>query len=249
MALHRRSASSPPTAPAGPPATRCNGTSPSVGRSRRPVRWAALVVVAGLSVVGTAAPGQAMETGGPTATAAVLDWNAAAGRAAVAACIAPTTDPLTESRMYVMAQLAVHDALNAVSPHAEPYAAHVRAPRWASLDAAVAAASHDVMLSVFRHFPEPFGQACGDQGATSVEQCYASSLAQVPDGAAKRAGLAAGHRAASAVIALRTGDGSTTPLVDPAFPQGTAPGQWRFTPGAPFAFAPGWGTVRPFGLT
>src|SRR6478735_3605003 len=135
-------------------------------------------------------------------------------------CLAPTNNPLVESRLYAMTQLAVHDALNAVSPHAESYASHFRAPRWSSLDAAVAAASHDAMLAVFRHFPEPFGQACGDLGAASVEQFYVSSLARVPDGPAKQAGLAVGHRAASAVLALRTGDGSTTPLIDPDFPQG-----------------------------
>ena len=35
----------------------------------------------------------------------------------------------------------------------------------------------------------------------------------------------------------------------PDFPQGDTPGAWRFTPGVPFAFAPDWGRVRPFGLT
>jgi hypothetical protein len=34
-----------------------------------------------------------------------------------------------------------------------------------------------------------------------------------------------------------------------AYPQGTEPGEWRFTPGVPFAFAPLWGDVRPFILT
>ncbi len=255
MALRSRStrtasaASTPPTPQIGAFPSTHKDRFPATGRLRRPGRWAALVAVAGLAVGGTAAPGNATEANGPHATTAVLDWNAAAGRAAVAACLAPTNNPLTESRMYAMAQLAVHDAINAVRPHAEAYATRFRAPAWASLDAAVAAASHDVMVSVFHDFPEPFGQACGDQGAASVEDFYATSLADIPTGAAKQAGLAAGHRAANAVIALRAGDGSTTPLTDPTFPQGTQPGQWRFTPGAPFAFAPGWGSVRPFGLT
>jgi hypothetical protein len=38
-------------------------------------------------------------------------------------------------------------------------------------------------------------------------------------------------------------------LVDPKFEQGTATGQWRFTPGSPpIAFAAGWGRVKPFVL-
>jgi hypothetical protein len=43
-------------------------------------------------------------------------------------------------------------------------------------------------------------------------------------------------------------DGSDTPLVVDNFPRGTAPGEYRFTPGTPFAFAPGWGGVTPFVL-
>ena len=54
--------------------------------------------------------------------------------------------------------------------------------------------------------------------------------------------------AAEAILALRASDGSDTPLVDSAYPQGTDPGEYRFTPGTPFAFAPGWGNVTPFVL-
>ena len=45
--------------------------------ARRPLRWAALIVLAGLTVAGTAAPGEATETDVSHATTAVLDWNAA----------------------------------------------------------------------------------------------------------------------------------------------------------------------------
>ena len=44
----------------------------------------------------------------------------------------------------------------------------------------------------------------------------------------------------AAILAARTADGSDTPLFDTAYPQGTRPGEWRFTPGNDFAFAPGW---------
>ena len=36
--------------------------------------------------------------------------------------------------------------------------------------------------------------------------------------------------------------------MDAGYPQGTRPGEYRFTPGTPFAFAPGWGDVTPFVL-
>ena len=70
----------------------------------------------------------------------------------------------------------------------------------------------------------------------------------IPGGAAKSEGLALGRSAARAVLAKRTGDGSDTTLVDTAYRQGHAPGQWRFTPDRPFAFAPGWRRVTPFAL-
>jgi hypothetical protein len=38
-------------------------------------------------------------------------------------------------------------------------------------------------------------------------------------------------------------------LFDTAFPQGAAPGEYRFTPGFSFAFAPGWADVTPFVLS
>jgi hypothetical protein len=71
----------------------------------------------------------------------------------------------------------------------------------------------------------PFG------GVASAEADYTSALT-----------------AAAAILALRAADGSDTPLVVDNFPRGTAPGEYRFTPGTPFAFAPGWGGVTPFVL-
>ncbi|HYN28895.1 MAG TPA: vanadium-dependent haloperoxidase, partial [Dermatophilaceae bacterium] len=61
-------------------------------------------------------------------------------------------------------------------------------------------------------------------------------------------GVAVGARAARAILAAREDDGSDTPLFDFDYPQGTAPGQWRFTPDRPLAFAPGWAQVEPFAL-
>jgi len=50
------------------------------------------------------------------------------------------------------------------------------------------------------------------------------------------------------VLALRASDGADTTLLDFGFPQGSAPGEWIFTPDRPFAFAPGWAHVTPFVL-
>jgi len=179
---------------------------------------------------------------------AVIAWNANAGDAALAACIAPLDNPLHESRMYAMMHIAVHDALNAINRRSEPYAYDGHARRRTSPEAAVTAAAHDVLVPTIGQIPAPFPQTCGDAGVASVEADYTAALTAIPDGPAKTRGLAVGKAAAAAVLTLRASDGSDTPLLDPGYPQGTAPGEYRFTPGTPFAFAPGWAHVTPFVL-
>jgi hypothetical protein len=179
---------------------------------------------------------------------AVSVWNANAGKAALAACISPGDDPLHESRMYAMTHLAIHDALNAIDRRSRPYAFDAVAKRGASLDAAVAAAARNVLVTLVRQISAPFPPACVDAGVASVEADYSAALAAIPDSRRKARGIEVGQAAAAAILALRAGDGADTPLVVDDFPQGTAPGEYRFTPGTPFAFAPGWGTVTPFVL-
>jgi hypothetical protein len=180
---------------------------------------------------------------------AVTDWNANAGAAALAACIAPSDDPLHESRLYAMLHLAVHDALNAIKRRSRPYAYDASAAPATSADAAVAAAARDVLVSQLARIGAPFPPQCSSAGMARVETDYVAALAAIADGPAKTRGIALGQAAAAAVIAKRAGDGSDTPLVDPNFAQGTAPGQWRFTAGSPpIAFAAGWAQVAPFVL-
>jgi hypothetical protein len=179
---------------------------------------------------------------------AVSAWNANAGKAAIAACISPGDDPLHESRMYAMTHLAIHDALNAIDRRSRPYAFNATAKRGASPDAAVAAAARDVLVALVRQISAPFPPACVQAGVASVETDYTAALAAIPDGRPKARGIELGRAAATTILALRAADGSDTPLVVEDFPQGTAPGEYRFTPGTPFAFAPGWGGVTPFVL-
>jgi PAP2 superfamily len=177
---------------------------------------------------------------------AVTAWNANAGEAARAACIAPIDNPLHESRLYAMTHVAVHDALNAIDSRSDPYAFHGEAKRRTSPDAAVASAARNVLVPALRQLPAP--QACIEAGVASVEADYATALDTIRDGQAKARGIELGQAAAAAILALRAADGADTPLVDPANPQGTRPGEYRFTPGFDFAFAPGWADVTPFVL-
>jgi hypothetical protein len=183
-----------------------------------------------------------------TSENAVIAWNDTAADAALDACLAPTNNPLHESRMYTMMHLAIHDALTAIDRRSRPYALAIHVPG-ASPRAAVAAAAHGVLDPLLEELPAPFSDCVVSSNAVSaVDTAYAAAIAAVPDGVAKTRGIALGQAAAAVILAVRTADGSDTPLFDAAYPQGTQPGEYRFTPGQTFAFAPDWGDVTPFAL-
>jgi hypothetical protein len=177
---------------------------------------------------------------------AVTDWNVNAGNAALAACISPLQDPLHEGRLYAIMHVAIHDALTAIDRRSRPYAYRTRREPWASHESAVAAAAREVLATLIGQIGFPFPPECSQAGLARVEADYESALAGIPDGPAKTKGIEIGQAAAAAILALRHDDGSDTPLLDFTYPQGTRPGEYRFTPGFDFAFAPAWGQVRPF---
>jgi hypothetical protein len=180
-------------------------------------------------------------------TDAVLRWNENAGRAATAACLNPDGNALAEARMYAMVQIAVHDAVNAIRRRSRPYVFDVQVTGGTSSSAAVAAAARDVLVAVIGQLQE--SSECVQRGLATVEADYAAALDEVPDNQPKARGIALGQAAARAILALRANDGSDTPLLDFGYPQGMLPGEYKFSPGIPFAFAPGWGQVTPFVLS
>jgi len=149
--------------------------------------------------------------------------------------------------MYAMMHVAIHDALNAIDRQSRPYAFDGRIVSGTSPEAAVAAAARGVLVSAINQLPFP--PACVLAGLASVEADYAAAVAAIPNGSPKAQGLLLGAAAAAAILAVRVGDGSDTPLVDSSYPQGTEPGEYRFVPGVDFTFAPGWGNVTPFVLS
>jgi hypothetical protein len=166
---------------------------------------------------------------------AVTQWNTNAGKAALAACIAPIGNPLHESRMYAMMHVAIHDALNAIERRSRPYVFDVSVDSWASRDASVAAAARNVLVPLIKQIPAP--PACLEAAVAGVEADYAAAIATIRDGGAKTLGIRVGRAAAAAIVALRARDGSDTPLQDFNYPQGTEPGEYRFTPGFNFVLA------------
>ena len=179
---------------------------------------------------------------------AVTVWNANAGVAATAACIAPLADPLHESRIYAMTHVAIHDALNAIDRRARPYTFEKAEPG-ASPDAAVAAAARDVLVALIGQLPlELVSQSCIDAGIASVEADYAAALAAIPDDPTKAQGIAVGQAAAAAILDLRAADGAVGPFLNLSCPQDTNPGEYQCTPGTPFIAFEVWANVTPFVL-
>jgi hypothetical protein len=157
--------------------------------------------------------------------------------------------PFVEARLYAIANVAMHDALNAILPRYARYADTGPLDPDANAAAAALTAAHDAIV----------GAAPGATAATDA--WYASALAGVSGPGIGR-GVAIGQRAAAAILARRAGDGVATGGVGPYFP-GSAPGDYRFTApfdGEPFVFFfPGTGgfadasewanTVTPFVVT
>jgi hypothetical protein len=110
----------------------------------------------------------------------------------------------------------------------------------------VATAAHDVLVPLLTQLPFP--PECITAAVDGVEADYTAALSAITDGIPKTQGIVIGHAAAAVILALRVADGADTPLLDFAYPQGTKPGEYHFTPGSDFAFAPGWGDVTPFVL-
>ncbi len=213
-----------------------------------------IAVAMALPVAVTTAEGQPSDqrasapltaTGG---TNAVVAWNAYAGEATVAACFLGGYGP-QEARMYAMMHVAIHDALNGIHRRSHPYAAYLHAAPGTSRDAAVAAAARYVLVPTLQSFSFFLPEQCIADGVSSVQADYQTELAAIPAGTVKSHGVALGRAAAEAVLALRSDDGYDTPLVDPNYVEGTAPGEYRYVPGTPFTFAPHLGTdLVPFAL-
>jgi hypothetical protein len=140
--------------------------------------------------------------------------------------------PNVQGRSFAMVHGAVYDAVNAIA--GRPYQPYLSAPPvdgTESVDAAVGTAAHVVLDSLFP-----------DQRDRLRTQ-YDAWLATIPDGRAKRGGIAVGERTAAVMIAARRNDGA---FGDQTWVVGTRPGEWRPTPPT-FGSDSAWsGHVRPF---
>lgn len=161
----------------------------------------------------------------------VLHWN----RIAVETLIAQGQSPFAQARLMSITQLAVFEAVNAITHDYEPYLGTIVAPAGASAEAAAIEAAYRVLFS---YFP----------GNTTIGPARTASLAAIPDGQAKTDGTATGAAAAAAMVALRANDGSSPPAF--FLPTSIDPGVWQPTPLCPAAGGVNfqWQFMTPFGV-
>jgi hypothetical protein len=135
-------------------------------------------------------------------------------------------------RAFAMTNLAIHDALNAIVPVYRPYAALPPDPT-AHPVAAAAQAAHDVILAQY-----PSEKA-------ELDAELLDWLEGIPDGPPRQHGITLGRASASAILALREGDGwdfAGSYTFDDTL------GQYRTTPPwNGFVVQPGFRFAKPFG--
>ena len=162
----------------------------------------------------------------------VLDWNAIAARTV----IAPGQSPFHQARLMAITQLAVFEAVNAVTGQYKPYlAVPIAAPSVTSPEVAAIAAAYKVLKN---YIP----------ANTAIDTDRTNALAAIPDGLAKTNGILVGEAAADAMILLRASDGSSPSAF--FVPSSTLAGDWQMTVGCPVAGGQfyQWQDVTPFGI-
>jgi hypothetical protein len=145
--------------------------------------------------------------------------------------------PFPLVRGYAMVHVAMADAVVAIDGKYRPFHTRVRAPSYASGEAAAAQAGHDVFYALI---PAPEARAAADAALQA-------RLATIP-AAQRLAGIQVGKRVAADMIAARENDGYATGNPQPALlGASTLPGLWRPTASGAFQFS-NLIEAEPFGL-
>lgn len=161
---------------------------------------------------------------------AVIEWN----NVLLDAIRVDRTAPPAASRAMAIVQTAVFDAVNSIEGQYEAYFVRLSGYSNASPEAAVAAAAHKTLVSLF------------PAQVSTLSAAFTAALADIPDGIAETRGVQLGEAVASQILLARANDGSTTVVT---YTPGTDPGDWRPTPnGFQAAVLPQWPNVTTFGV-
>jgi hypothetical protein len=157
----------------------------------------------------------------PTAANVIADWDAKA-----LSIIVPATPVTLNQREVALVHLAMFDAVNSIERRYRPYLVASPVASTTPREAAAAAAL----------------AALHPEAAADINATLATSLAPVPDGEAKAAGLKLGAAVAAKIIEARADDGATAP---DAYRPKTRPGVYIPTP---ITVGWAWTNMRPFAL-
>jgi hypothetical protein len=129
----------------------------------------------------------------------ILEWNAVMIEANAVDCaqtIQQQPGPILVARAFAMTSAAMYDALNSIEGIGAAYLTKAPDAQGASVDAAVAQAAHDVLVSLYSAQKVIFDTALTD------------TLARIPDGPSKDQGIAVGKYVADNMIQIRANDGA-----------------------------------------
>ena len=164
----------------------------------------------------------------------VLDWNTAA----LHAIKTQKTAPPMAARNLAILHASIFDAVNGIKqPHEQHYHSYLvktHANGHASEEAAISAAAHKVMVTLF------------PDGTAQFYQYFVNALAELPNDRARQAGVAWGELVARTILAARVNDGAAANV---PYTPGVNPGDWAPTsPGLKPALYPQWPQLACFAM-
>ena len=179
-----------------------------------------------ISVTAVLALSAAIPSGAAAATepaTVLLNWDQYAiealanpGDGSVTPIGAGQTPPVMSLHL-AMVEAAMYDAVNGIARTHEPYLRGLPHPsRSASKSAAAATAAYKVLVGLV--------PALSDTIKANLKVLYDASLATIPNGWRKTAGINFGTTVATKMLAKRVNDGRYVPF---SFTSGTGAGQWR----------------------
>jgi hypothetical protein len=157
----------------------------------------------------------------------VTDWNVIAINAT-----AVPPNSILQSRVLATVHGAIYDAVRALDQKSAAYAVDLKAPAGTSLDAAVAAAAHGVLVRL------------APVEKPALDAALNAALSKIADGGGKTDGINIGSQAAEKHVALRSSDRADRKV---GFTAQAGLGFYQPTP--PHSAAPiltQWGGVMPF---
>jgi hypothetical protein len=156
----------------------------------------------------------------------IADWN----KTAIEVMKAVNVGGNPWTRTLAMMHVSMSDAVNSVQDRYARFTPEIPTDPNASVEAAAAAAAREILM---RQYP---GQKA------RIDEAFATTLASVPDGPARAAGIALGEKVAATVFADRQNDATNVP--DTYRPM-TQPGVW--VPTTPPLF-PQYATAKTWGM-